>query len=698
MPKFNLTEESKIVDGVEVFRIQAAQTFSDVTTGDLGGFVERTNNLSDDGDCWIYDDAVALNTSIVYEGATLRNKAIACGNTRIYGTAVVKDHARIGGDGRVYDAGTVGGVARVYDTGRVYENGTLIERAKVYGNGKVYGDAVGYGSSEIFGESRLYGNAKAFGHCYISGDARVYGNAKAHGKAKCLGASRVYEDAEIFGLAKIYDNAEAKGKAKVKGRSKLTQNSVAQGSTTIFGNPVIAGDAVIEGKTYVSGRKVIKSDLRGFGRSYNSSKPKRDIPDSVPAPDPTPAPIWAGMQRAAIEGDSISAQSFSGSTTANSMGWINWLNAYMGYKFPVSISTPTQSFALGGGSLADMDADKEAQIGTTTAGVLFILGGANDIPSGASIATLSGYFDSITAYVRGTVGIPIVWLTIPPRTLNLGAPLTSSQLAVLKGFNEYIKSQEDVENGVIVVDIYGLMKDGSTDSPNQSMFANESGKFLHPNPIGAAVIGRAVADRLIALGVEALPEPVASDAENILTVGKLDGTGGVVSTNAAGVVPTGWQLSGFGGTQLRTGSQVADGYRILFEPNAGDGSSANWSLDTTADAALGSVVAGDEVVCYAVISTAAQCSRMDGPWLQVTEKNPSSNDVYYGMNKAGSGTGFFPAGQSRVMLHTCPITVRSGSTGFSVRLRCQAAADGSNTAVSDVTVHSIGIIKLSDLV
>ena len=56
--KFELDLSSKItVFGIELFRIKALISFSDVEKGELGGYVEKEENLSHSGNAWVYDDA-----------------------------------------------------------------------------------------------------------------------------------------------------------------------------------------------------------------------------------------------------------------------------------------------------------------------------------------------------------------------------------------------------------------------------------------------------------------------------------------------------------------------------------------------------------------------------------------------------------------------------------------------------------------
>jgi hypothetical protein len=76
--KYELTDETIQHFGRTLRRIKALTSFSDVSNGDLGGFVESVGNLSPEGDAWVY------------------------GNARVYGDAQVYGNARVSGDARVY--------------------------------------------------------------------------------------------------------------------------------------------------------------------------------------------------------------------------------------------------------------------------------------------------------------------------------------------------------------------------------------------------------------------------------------------------------------------------------------------------------------------------------------------------------------------------------------------------------------------
>lgn len=58
MKKFELTSEFITnIFGTKLFRIKALVEFGDVEAGELGGYVEMEENVSQDGDAWVYGDA-----------------------------------------------------------------------------------------------------------------------------------------------------------------------------------------------------------------------------------------------------------------------------------------------------------------------------------------------------------------------------------------------------------------------------------------------------------------------------------------------------------------------------------------------------------------------------------------------------------------------------------------------------------------
>lgn len=95
MKKYKLTDETTIALGVTLYRIAALIDFADVKKGDKGGFVKSEENLSQNGDCWVYGDAKVFDRAKVFEDAKV------CGNTKVFGDAVVFGDADIYGDAEI---------------------------------------------------------------------------------------------------------------------------------------------------------------------------------------------------------------------------------------------------------------------------------------------------------------------------------------------------------------------------------------------------------------------------------------------------------------------------------------------------------------------------------------------------------------------------------------------------------------------
>ena len=71
MKKYEMTNESIEFIGVKLFRIRALQDFRDVKAGDLGGYIEKEDNLSQYDYCWVYGNARVYGDAEVYKNTHL---------------------------------------------------------------------------------------------------------------------------------------------------------------------------------------------------------------------------------------------------------------------------------------------------------------------------------------------------------------------------------------------------------------------------------------------------------------------------------------------------------------------------------------------------------------------------------------------------------------------------------------------------
>ena len=120
MKKYKLTNEAIQYQGKTLYRIKALKDFSNVTKGDLGGYVESESNLSHDDTCWVYYNAKVYDNAKVY------------GNSMVYGNAIVYGNSVVCGNSMVYGSATVYGNSVVYGNSRISKNMKVSKRESIF--------------------------------------------------------------------------------------------------------------------------------------------------------------------------------------------------------------------------------------------------------------------------------------------------------------------------------------------------------------------------------------------------------------------------------------------------------------------------------------------------------------------------------------------------------------------------------------
>lgn len=166
MKKYKILEDGSIkFRGKSLCRIQALIDFADVKAGDIGGYVESENNLSHEGEAWVYDNAIVCDD------------------------------------------------ARVFHNAKVYWDAKVFDHAKVYYEAKIHGSAEIYGNAEVYGEAQIYGSAKisnredyiVFKNSWSSGRYFTYTRSNKMWQVGCFYGTgeelvkKAYEDSELSG-------------------------------------------------------------------------------------------------------------------------------------------------------------------------------------------------------------------------------------------------------------------------------------------------------------------------------------------------------------------------------------------------------------------------------------------------------------------------------------------------------------------
>lgn len=188
--KYELTDDVWYVEGKILYRIKALKSFNDVNCGDLGGYIESKDNLSQDGDCWVYDLARVYDnarvvewsevrgTSLIFEDARVARHSVISGSTKIYGkselhNAIVSGHAEIC-TSNVVSGCNIKGNVKIVDNALVDCNCIIEDNVVLYGNSKVCIRGSIKGSVKIGGNSRvLLEDAHLEGCFTISEDATI---------------------------------------------------------------------------------------------------------------------------------------------------------------------------------------------------------------------------------------------------------------------------------------------------------------------------------------------------------------------------------------------------------------------------------------------------------------------------------------------------------------------------------------------
>lgn len=104
---FKLTAETKLNEaGITLHRIRATRDSLHAKKGDLGGWVERLDNL--EMDAWVADEAELSEYAVAFDQALIRNKSKVFGNSSVYENALIDGNAVVCGDVLVHDKAVLG--------------------------------------------------------------------------------------------------------------------------------------------------------------------------------------------------------------------------------------------------------------------------------------------------------------------------------------------------------------------------------------------------------------------------------------------------------------------------------------------------------------------------------------------------------------------------------------------------------------
>ena len=257
--KYKLTNETININGATLYRIEALKNFSDVKKGDKGGFVQSENNLSNNGDCWIYDEA------IVY------------GNAQVSDDAIVSDNAEVYENAEIYDFAKVYGKAQVYGYAKIFDNAIICNSAKVFDNVKVYDNARISRVAQVCGNAIIKGDAKVendwdyitFKNWWSSGRSFVWTRSNNMWSVGCFYGNgkelieKAYKDSELSG--REYERVVNYAESILKDYKRINKQNL---NKTMTKKEAI--EYLNKSKIYVNGKsKEIQEKLFSLGYGWD---------------------------------------------------------------------------------------------------------------------------------------------------------------------------------------------------------------------------------------------------------------------------------------------------------------------------------------------------------------------------------------------------------------------------------------------
>lgn len=160
--KYEILENDYIIkNGIKFNRIRALKNFGDVRAGDLGGYIQREYNLSQEGNSWIYDKSIVYQHAKVSDNAKIKGECFVSSNARIKDNAIIMGNCLISGDTRI------GENARIFDNVDIHGKASVLGNAKIYDSTKICGQALICDSAIITGNSLIYGITRISGNTII---------------------------------------------------------------------------------------------------------------------------------------------------------------------------------------------------------------------------------------------------------------------------------------------------------------------------------------------------------------------------------------------------------------------------------------------------------------------------------------------------------------------------------------------------
>ncbi len=141
--KYELTDIKEDYEGTTVYRIRALEDINNdsmtglqfkIRKGDLGGWVSGYHNLSQQGNCWIYDNSIVTDNARVEDDSLVFNNSLMRDNSSSYNrcrinNSVLRNNSMVLGKARIKHS-------RVYDDSKIMSSSYVFD-SEIRGNTQI---------------------------------------------------------------------------------------------------------------------------------------------------------------------------------------------------------------------------------------------------------------------------------------------------------------------------------------------------------------------------------------------------------------------------------------------------------------------------------------------------------------------------------------------------------------------------------
>ncbi|WP_312686547.1 YdcK family protein [Kosakonia sp.] len=276
MDKYRLSDEPRVFSyhigsekhTVALRQLLAQRDFNDVTAGTAGGWVDSEAVLSQQGNCWIYDE-----NSMVFAGSTVRDNAritrpcVICHDVHIRDNAWVDgsdiSHAAQLSDNVTVQSSTVRGLCHLRGDARILSDSTLVAARGLTPDNQqilqIY-DRATVSHSRVVHQAQIYGDA-IVNYAFIEHRAEVFDCALLEGNA--LNDVWICDCAKVYGHARILAGTEEDEIPTLRYSSQVAEHAVVEGNCILKHHVLVGGHASLRGGPLQLDEKVV---IQGHAR------------------------------------------------------------------------------------------------------------------------------------------------------------------------------------------------------------------------------------------------------------------------------------------------------------------------------------------------------------------------------------------------------------------------------------------------